>query len=67
MLFLLEDRFLSLLDSLDEKFESLLVLRGNQEVLAHILVTATTWMALIEAEYFISRGLRPRLDRDHRT
>ena len=63
--FHLENRFLRLLDSFDKKFESLLVLGGNEEVLAHILVTAAAWVALIEAKDFIPIGLGSRLNRDH--
>ena len=63
----MEYRFLCLFDPADEKFEFLLVLRGNEEVLTHILVAAATWVALIEAEDFVAGGLGPRLDRDHRT
>ena len=63
---LLEYWLLCLFDSADEKFESLLVLGGNEEVLAHILVAAATRVALVEAEDFVAGGLGSCLDRDHR-
>ena len=59
------DRIDGLLDASDKELELLLILSGNQVVLAQVFVASTSGVALIEAENFINASLCSLLKCNH--